>query len=159
MRGKLQRGLAAVAIAVTVATALTACGTKNISKKTYMEEVDKLSVVSENFYTAMAEWAENITNGADTETTKAGVEKMRQTGTGPTELAAIENPPKAYAKLHIRLVEGLRKLVRVMDVYFDSLLSGLDGVPLSEEDAKRVQENVLDQIEEVSAILKELNEK
>lgn len=38
MRGKLQRGLAAVAIAVTVATALTACGTKNISKKTYMKK-------------------------------------------------------------------------------------------------------------------------
>lgn len=158
MRGKLRRGLAAVAIAATVAAALTACGTKNMSKKAYMEEVDKLSVVSENFYTAMTEWAESVTD-VDTETAKAGVEKMREIIKGYNEIAIIENPPKAYAKLHIRLVEGLSQLVRLMDVYFDSLLLGLDGIPLSEEEAKNVQKKVLDQIQKVSIILKELNEK
>ncbi len=150
-----KRFFALVVVALLAVCVLGACGSKNLSKKEYIEEVNKLNTVSEEFFNAMTEWAGNAMT-MDTETAKAGVEEMREITKGFGEVAAIENPPKEYADTHKKLVAGLNGLVDALDKYFDSLIMGLDGEPLSAEELLAVQTAVMDSITDISKILEEI---
>ena len=151
MKGKSRkRFFALFVVALLAVCVLGACGSKNMSKEEYIEEVNKLNTVSEEFFNAMTEWVGN------TEVAKAGVEEMREITKGYGEVAAIENPPKEYAEIHKKLVEGLNGLVDALDKYFDSLISGLDGAPLSDEEQLAVQTDVMDSITDIAALLEEI---
>ncbi len=157
MRGKAKKNVFVLFVSVLLAVCvLGACGSKSMSKEEYIEEViDKLNVVSEGFFNAMTEWAANAAT-MDTETAKAGVEEMREITKGFSEVASIKNPPKEYAVSHKKLVEGLDRLGEALDKYFDSLITGLDGAPLSAEETLAVQTEVMDSIADITAILEEM---
>ena len=156
MKGKSRkRFFALFVVALLAVCVLGACGSKNMSKEEYIEEVNKLNTVSEEFFNAMTEWVGNAM-AMDTEEAKAGGEEMREITKGYGEVAAIENPPKEYAEIHKKLVEGLNGLVDALDKYFDSLISGLDGAPLSDEEQLAVQTDVMDSITDIAALLEEI---
>ncbi len=91
MKGKSRkRFFALFVVALLAVCVLGACGSKNMSKEEYIEEVNKLNTVSEEFFNAMTEWVGNAM-AMDTEEAKAGVEEMREITKGYGEVAPLSD--------------------------------------------------------------------
>jgi len=99
-----------------------------MSEQEYLDRVKELSDFNKAFNSTATEvWQSMAANPQDTESAKAGIERVRATREGYLRVAEITDPPAKYAEAHKELSAAAEEFAQFIDAYADVMLTSLGG--------------------------------
>ena len=125
---------------VCLLLSLTACGGEQpsaedpsenpapMTEEAYQAEVEAVSAAMGETLTAMSSLSPT-----DETSYREGIDAIREMLPPLRELAAIENPPEAYAEAHAQVAGGCTLFADAMDGLCDSAIAVLDGELTAED--------------------------